>query len=84
MMRLPGREAQPPGGRPAQFSHSVVVQVKALACELHHRLQLPLSRLSLSEIQREVITQDLVEEFSGATLRGWLSGYALPPWRHHN
>jgi hypothetical protein len=30
------------------FPPSVVVQVKALACELPHRLQLPLSRLSLS------------------------------------
>jgi hypothetical protein len=44
-------------GVPPSFPPSVVVQVKALACELPHRLQLPLSRLSLSEIRREVITQ---------------------------
>jgi hypothetical protein len=30
-------------------------------------LQLPLSRLSLSEIRREVISQGLVAEISGAT-----------------
>jgi DDE superfamily endonuclease len=40
-------------------------------------LHLPLSRLSLSEIQREVITQGLVAEISGATLWRWLSADAL-------
>jgi len=45
-----------------------------------HRLQLPLSRLSLSEIRREVITQGLVAEISGATLWRWLSADALRPW----
>src|SRR6266481_5248260 len=62
LARLPGLESQPRGGRPALFSPSVVVQIKALACELQHRLQLPLSQLSLSEIRREVISQGLVAE----------------------
>ena len=48
------------------------------------RLQLPLSRLSLSEIRREVITQGLVAEISGATLWRWLSADALRPWRHRS
>jgi len=69
---------------PPAFPPSVVVQVKALACELPHRLHLPLSRLSLSEIRREVITQGLVAEISGATLWRWLSGDALRPWRHRS
>ena len=43
---------------------------------------LPLSRLSVSEIRREVITQGLVAEISGATLWRWLSADALRPWRH--
>jgi hypothetical protein len=72
------------GGVPPSFPPSVVVQVKALACELPHRLQLPLSRLSLSEIRREVITQGLVAEISGATLWRWLSADALRPWRHRS
>jgi transposase len=43
--RLPGLEAQPRGGRKARFSPpGLVVQVKALACELPHTLGLPLSR----------------------------------------
>src|SRR2546428_2882195 len=68
-------------GAPPAFPPSVVVQVKALACELPYRLGLPLSRLSLSEIQREVITQGIVGEISGSTLWRWLSADPLPPWR---
>jgi hypothetical protein len=52
---------------PLTFS-SLVLQVKALACELSYRLELPLSRLSLAEIHRHVVTQGLVVEISGATL----------------
>ena len=56
LARLPGLEAQPRGGRKARFSPRFVVQVKALACELPHKLGLPLSRLSIEEIRRHVIS----------------------------
>src|SRR2546428_13347632 len=69
-------------GAPPAFPPSVVVQVKALACELPYRLGLPLSRLSLSEIQREVITQGIVGEISGSTLWRWVRGGAPRPLRH--
>src|SRR6266567_6821365 len=55
--RLPGLEEQPRGGRPARFSPSLVVQVKALACELPQRLGMPLSHLAIADIKREVIGQ---------------------------
>ena len=71
-------------GVPPSFPPGVVVQIKALACELPHRLQLPLSRLSLSEIRREVLAQGLVAKSSGATLWRWLSADALRPWRHRS
>ena len=67
------RRAFPPG---------VVVEVKALACELPHRRGLPLSRFSLAEIQREVVAEGIVAEISGTTLWRWLSRDALCPWRH--
>jgi transposase len=35
--RLPGLEEQPRGGRPARVSPSIVVEIKALACELPAR-----------------------------------------------
>src|SRR6266481_575401 len=71
------------GVRPA-FPPSLVVQVKALACELPHRLGLPLSRLSIEEIRQHVISQGLVAEISGATLWRWLSSDALRPWKHRS
>ena len=71
------------GVKPA-FPPSLVVQVKALACELPHDLGLPLSRLSIEEIRQHVISQGLVAEISGATLWRWLSGDALRPWQHRS
>jgi DDE superfamily endonuclease len=71
------------GVKPA-FPPSLVVQVKALACELPHRLGLPLSRLSIAEIRQHVISQGLVAEISGATLWRWLSSDALRPWQHRS
>jgi hypothetical protein len=68
-------------GVPPVFPPSVVVQVKALACELPSRLGLPLSRFSLAEIRREVLAEGIVAEISGATLWRWLSRDALRPWR---
>ena len=84
LARLPGLDEQPRGGRPALFSPSVVVQIKALACELPHRLGLPLSRLSLSDIQREVTAQGIVAQVSGTTLWRWLNADALRPWQHRS
>src|SRR5215831_19399085 len=56
---LASRRGLAAGVRPA-FPPSLVVQVKALACELPHRLGLPLSRLSVEEIRQHVIAQGLV------------------------
>jgi hypothetical protein len=71
LARLPGLEAQPRRGRKARFSN-LVVQVKALACELPHTLGLPLSHLSIEEVRQHIISQGLVTEISGATLWRWL------------
>lgn len=71
------------GSHPA-FSPMVVVQVKALACEMPSRLGLPFSRFSLSEIRREVIAQGIVAEISGSTVWRWLSEDAIRPWRHRS
>ena len=69
---------------PPAFPPTLVVQVKALAWELPHRRGLPLSRLSIAEIRRQVVTQGLVAEISGATLWRWLSSDGLRPWRHRS
>ncbi len=69
------------GARPA-FPPSLVVQVKALACELPHRKGLPLSRFSIADLRQEVLDQGLLAEISGATIWRWLSKDAICPWRH--
>jgi len=71
------------GGQPA-FPPSVVVEVKALACELPARRGIPLARWSLAELRREVVALGLVAQISGATLWRWLSQDALRPWRHRS
>src|SRR5579885_1842914 len=80
---LVSRRSLGAGVKPA-FPPSLVVQVKALACELPHSLGLPLSRLSIEEIRQHVISQGLVAEISGATLWRWLSRDALRPWQHRS
>lgn len=77
------RRSPEAGVKPA-FPPSIVVQVKALACELPARRGLPLSRFSISEIQQEVVAQGIVAEISGATLWRWLSTDALRPWRYRS
>jgi hypothetical protein len=64
------------------FPPAVMVEVKALACELPSRLGLPLARWSLAELRREAVAQGLVAQISGTTLWRWLSQDALRPWRH--
>jgi DDE superfamily endonuclease len=71
------------GVKPA-FPPSVVVQVKALACELPHRFGLPLSRFSVAEIRQEVLRQGLIAEISGVTLWRWLTQDAIRPWRYRS
>jgi DDE superfamily endonuclease len=66
------------------FPPSVVVEVKALACELPARRGLPLARWTCAELRREVMAQGLVAQISGTTLWRWLGEDALRPWRHRS
>ena len=67
------------GDRPA-FPPSVVVAVKALACELPYEHELPLSRWSIPEIKREVLKRGLVASVGDTTLWRWLTEDAIRPW----
>jgi hypothetical protein len=69
------------GDLPA-FPPSIVVAVKALACELPHETGLPLSRFSISEIQREVLARGMVAYIGETTLWRWLTEDAIRPWTH--
>ena len=69
------------GGQPA-FPPSVVVVVKALACELPRSQGLPLSRHSIPELKREVLRRGLVASIGDTTLWRWLTEDAIQPWRY--
>lgn len=71
------------GGRPV-FPPSVVVAIKALACELPLHRGLPLARWSVSELRQEAVASGLVAQISGTTLWRWLGQDALRPWRHRS
>ena len=58
----------------------MVVEVKALACELPATRGVPLSRWSCAELAREVTARGLVGEISGTTIWRWLTADAIRPW----
>jgi hypothetical protein len=62
----------------------VVVEVKAIACELPAVRGIPLGRWSLAELRDEVITSGLIDEVSVSTLWRWLEEDALKPWQHRS
>lgn len=59
----------------------MVVEIKALACELPSASELPLSRFSISELKREAVERGIVASISNTTLWRWLSEDAIRPWR---
>jgi hypothetical protein len=67
---------------PGLFPPEVVVQVKALACELPATLGVPLSRLSTADIAREVRRAGIVATISDKTVWRWLHADAIRPWQH--
>jgi hypothetical protein len=60
----------------------VVVQVKALACELPATLGLPLSRLSVADVAQQARQSGLVATISDSTVWRWLHADAIRPWQH--
>lgn len=60
----------------------MVVQVKALACELPATLGLPLSRFSVADVAQQVRQSGLVATISDSTVWRWLHADAIRPWQH--
>ncbi len=64
------------------FPPAVVVQVKALACELPAVRNLPLSRWSIAEVASEARKTGIVATISDSTVWRWLNEDAIRPWQH--
>ena len=69
---------------PGLFPPELVVQVKALACELPAKYDLPLSRWSRQDLVQQVQHSGLVASISGSTLWRWLHEDAIRPWYHRS
>lgn len=67
---------------PGPFPPEVVVQVKALACELPASSGVPLSRWSTPDIAREVRSRGIAAAISDKTVWRWLHEDAIRPWQH--
>ncbi len=59
-----------------------MIAIKALACELPHEHGIPVSRLSVAEIQRAAVERGLVASIGRTTVWRWLSEDAIRPWCH--
>jgi len=71
-------------GDPALFPPEIVVNVKALACELPKERGLPFSRLSHADIAAEAVARGIVGSISNMTVWRWLSADAIRPWCHRS
>lgn len=69
---------------PGLFPPDVIVQVKAIACELPAIYEVPLSRWSAPEIARYACQSGLVATLSGSTVWRWLHEDAIKPWQHRS
>ena len=69
-------------GGPGLFPLEVVVQVKALACELPARQGQPLARWSVADLAAETRRSGLVATISDSTVWRWLHADAIRPWQH--
>lgn len=68
------------GDAPGSFPPEVVVEIKALACQLPAELGIPLSRLHVPEIRAEVVGRGIVASISNSTIWRWLHEDAIRPW----
>ena len=67
---------------PELLPPEIVIQVKALACELPARQGVPLSRWSHHDLARQLCQSGLVASISGTTVWRWLHEDAIRPWQH--
>ena len=84
MSDWPGWKAGPAGAGRVPFPQAVVVEVKALACELPSEEELPFSRFSCDDIAREAVRRGIVASISGRTVWRWLDADAIRPWLYRS
>lgn len=69
---------------PGVFPPELVVQIKALACEMPCTYEVPLSRWSVADLTRQASKSGLVATISDSTVWRWLHEDAIRPWRYRS
>jgi hypothetical protein len=64
------------------FPPDIVMQVKAIACELPAKHELPFSRFSTNDIASYAKRSGIVATISDSTVWRWLHQDAIRPWQH--
>ena len=72
----------PRTGRPVTYGAKERVQVVAIVCETLEAHQLPLSRLSITDLQRIVVKEAGLAQLSHASLGRILKQNVLKPWQY--
>jgi len=67
---------------PGFFPPDIIIQIKAIACELPAIYKVPISRWSASDIARYARQSGLVASISDSTVWRWLHEDAIRPWQH--
>src|SRR5207247_7193451 len=78
----PAWTGDPARAAPRFSPPEVIVQIKAIACELPATQGVPLSRLSTADIVREAQRSGIVATISDKTVWRWLNEDAIRPWQH--
>ncbi len=74
---LPGLQENPDTVNPVIFPPQVVMEIKALACQLPMESDLPFSRFSNNDIAREAVKRGIIASISKTTVWRWLSNDAI-------
>jgi len=62
------------------FPPKIVIEIKALACQLPKDLGIPLSRMGRKQVAQEAVRRGIVASISGTTVWRWLNADAIRPW----
>jgi transposase len=70
-------------GPRAVFPPEVAIHLVRLACERPDPLGRSLSQWDCTELARQLIAEEIIEDISAATVRRILAAHQLKPWRQH-
>lgn len=71
-------------GVPLFFPPKIVVEVKALACQLPKEFNMPISRFTHDQLAHLVCERGIVASISGTTIWRWLNEDAIKPWQYRS